>query len=713
MKKLICLALASAMLCACVPAALAEDKELALDPASTLYIEDGFIENMRENCTAAELIAEFADRGSITVTDKDGKALALSDKVGAATVSNGSDSVRTYLPGDANSDSAVSTKDVSFLLKKQAGFGVEIDERPSDVNYDGTVNAKDIAQIMKHLALWDVSLAREYKGNAAENEDAGIDWCFDSVMNRVGRSDTTLSGTKDYVARMAKNEHEDVQLLVTSDADRTGLTLEVGQLTNAAGCALEYEFLYGYYYEFGMLKQLKGANGGADNTVEDYFVEPLPEYRGEAFDIAKDNSKTFVMRVYAGAEAEAGLYKADAILKDSDGKSVKQMTFRVFVWDFALPEKPASDTAFSLSYYSIITNQKNLGDFTTDDVREVKERWYEYLLDQRISPYHLPVDITDPEADKWMSDPRVTSFCTNGGGQYNGESAISKEAFQAIYKKLATNEDWLYKAYVYTLDEPWEGGVAWAKDQYEWAHEWVPDTDIHIVIPMGGNQIRSWNGEERMDIPEYVLKYSDILCPQSGFFTNYYSLAQIKADRSLKPAGTTMVTDKGIFEKYGQFRDRWAKWREDGDKRLWWYVCCGPTMPHANFFRYYQGVDTRVLMWQQYMFDVDGLLYYSTIRWDQVNKRKLYCDGDGLLLYTGTIFGQESYPVSSVRLEQVRDGFEDYDYLKLLEGCLGREKVMDYVDRITTDILYFTEDYELLDSVRDEVGFLLESLGTK
>ena len=717
MKKIICLTLASAMLCASVPATFAEDKKIALDPASSLYIEDGYIENLRENCTAAELIAEFADRDSLTVTDRDGNALALTDKVGAATVSNGSDFVKTYLPGDVNEDSGVSSKDVSFLLRSQAGFGTDICRKASDVNNDGSVNAKDAAQLMKYLAGWDVSLAKTYAGIAAEYDDPGIDWFFDSVMHRVGRSDTTLYGTKDYVARMAKNEIEDVQLLITSDEHRSGLTVEVGALTNASGTELAYEFLVGYYYDSAIFRQAAGGDASPDNTVYDFFTDPLPEYRGEAFDIGADNSKSFVMRVNSDADTEAGLYKAVAVLRDADAREIKKMEFRVYVWDFALPETPASATAFHLSYPTILSDQGDLNYInnvmTDDDRLALYERWYEYLLDQRISAYYLPADIQSPEADKWMSDPRVTSFCETMGTAYGGSLNRPDEMMVRDYEKLRTNPDWLDKAYIYTVDEPWgEGGLQMVVDQYEWAKRIIPEGDFHIIVPLADDLYFKDFGGIPTDSAQIVAEHSDILCPQSYFFTTYYPIDVYKLDKSVKPKGTKCATDAHICELYGQFTDRWAQWRAEG-KKMWWYVCIMPGFPHANFFTYYQGICARILMWQQYMFDVDGLLYYSTMRPNMVNRRAIGDYGDGILLFSGTMFGQESYPVSSVRLEQIRDGLEDFDYLKLLEGFDGRKEVMTYVNRLTTDVLYYTEDYAFLDSVRDEVGFLLESLGAK
>jgi hypothetical protein len=50
-----------------------------------------------------------------------------------------------------------------------------------------------------------------------------------------------------------------------------------------------------------------------------------------------------------------------------------------------------------------------------------------------------------------------------------------------------------------------------------------------------------------------------------------------------------------------------------------------------------------------------------------------YPNGDGFLLYPGTPIGKEG-PVSSIRLEQAREGVEDYEYLLLLRTLADREK---------------------------------------
>lgn len=48
-------------------------------------------------------------------------------------------------------------------------------------------------------------------------------------------------------------------------------------------------------------------------------------------------------------------------------------------------------------------------------------------------------------------------------------------------------------------------------------------------------------------------------------------------------------------------------------------------------------------------------------------------NGDGYMLYPGTpdrIGGKTGVPIESVRLKHVRDGYEDFEYLRLLEATV-------------------------------------------
>lgn len=57
--------------------------------------------------------------------------------------------------GDANADAAVNLKDANAIIRKQAGYDVEINEEFADVNGDGKVNLKDASAIIRVQAGWE------------------------------------------------------------------------------------------------------------------------------------------------------------------------------------------------------------------------------------------------------------------------------------------------------------------------------------------------------------------------------------------------------------------------------------------------------------------------------------------------------------------------------------------------------------------------------
>ena len=76
------------------------------------------------------------------------------------------------------------------------------------------------------------------------------------------------------------------------------------------------------------------------------------------------------------------------------------------------------------------------------------------------------------------------------------------------------------------------------------------------------------------------------------------------------------------------------------------------------------------------------------------------------LLFPGEKFGF-SGPCASWRLIQLRDGFDDFDYLSMAEELVGRDAVMKVVNKVTTGMLEYTADYKVVEAARDEIAKLI------
>ena len=107
-----------------------------------------------------------------------------------------------------------------------------------------------------------------------------------------------------------------------------------------------------------------------------------------------------------------------------------------------------------------------------------------------------------------------------------------------------------------------------------------------------------------------------------------------------------------------------------GDYFTGWpsYVVDAPAMSH------------RILEWLTFRYHVGGELYYNTVEayangLDPWRDQLLFGgNGDGTLFYPGraatSSAGTSDIPVESVRLALIREGLEDYEYLRALRASV-------------------------------------------
>ena len=721
MKKFVALLLCAAMLACAAPTAISGDAPGAFvaDNCAPAVFGDGVV-YVDKPVAAQEALSFFKNRSAISAVDKNGKALALTDLVvGGARLVCGSSEMKFIARGDANADSSLNSRDViSIMLAIVNGKGLSDLCHMADVDNDGSLNAADVVTLMREIVGCDVVVAD--KLGTAANEDKSMKLFFDEQMHQIDRFDLTAYGPAEGRIYLARREREDAQIVLTSTEAKEGLSLEIGELKNTDGAALATELRYGYYFEMSKWPILNPFN---QDVAGSSYVDGLPKYE-DGFAIGANESKAFYLTAISEANSAPGWYSATVRLLDGEGRELKRSTLHAYVWDFALDEAPASATAFGLSKGAVVAKScYALGDYdfkwlnAQPNANELTTGWYkEYydlLLDNHISAYGLPYDITDERADAYMSDPRVTSFQMGSFSKGNGgEYKVSEEVLRANYEKLKSNPEWFDKSYYYDVDEPCGNGYDMVRAQWNMLCALFPAKDFNVVVPWAQNEFIS---KANTDSVEYCRGYLNIWCPQSYAWGIHHSNEERKAigdrylykPREYKERWITTTVFNATGEK--QWAERYADLRADGNK-MWWYICESPEVPYANFFERYQGVSVRVVLWQQYMFDSDGLLYWAMCEWSEVNKKHTH--GDGTLLYWGDLFGQTG-AVPSTRLVEIRDGIEDFQYMTQLERIAGRDEAMKFVNRVTTAILDWNEDYKNMRDVRNDLGYALESATNK
>ena len=168
--------------------------------------------------------------------------------------------------------------------------------------------------------------------------------------------------------------------------------------------------------------------------------------------------------------------------------------------------------------------------------------------------------------------------------------------------------------------------------------------------------------------------------------------------------------------------------------KVYWYTCNLPHAPYPNFFIECPGIEPRVLMGAQTVRNrPEGFFYYAISIWN--SKRCIesgpFTDWDprSWTIYHGdgswTCAGPDGTPLPTIRLENFRDGLEDYAYAKILERILkeqgtgnGEQGTDDWARRahealavpreVVNSMTDFTNDPAVLYRWRDEMADLIE-----
>ncbi|NLO46307.1 MAG: DUF4091 domain-containing protein [Clostridiales bacterium] len=484
-----------------------------------------------------------------------------------------------------------------------------------------------------------------------------VTYCFYDSTHKIDKKEF-LGKTKTYDIKLARNEYEACQIAIRSkfNSPSRKYTIEFTQFKNESGDVLE-----------SAVFEEKYITCVSDKNYGTYPDALIPFTSGEQRNLGYAQNWPFYIRVRADENTPAGTYSAQITVKSlSDGDKVQLVAdVTATVWDFDLPVTPSCETAFGLSRYNIAKTYYTQGN--PEREQELYEKYYEFLLDHKISPYGLPVDILSSEADAYMSDPRVTSFLI--------PYPASDDALSDYYQKVRSNPEWAAKGYFYPIDEP--GGL-------EAYGKYTAITDRLARVCPGYNMVT----------PANMASFKE-----DG--KTYYT-TELQAGRSNILCGISDIFAKDSFLK--QVDER----RADGTK-IWWYVCCGPQDDYCNIFIHFEGIKGRLLLWQQKERDITGLLYWDTTFWRDVISpwgdalttpwTGNTAFGDGSLMYPG-----QDGPVTTLRLEEVSDGIDDYEYLTIAEELFGKEYIDKKIAKLTNTMTDYTLNDSLLTKVRAEIG---------
>ncbi|MCP3103180.1 DUF4091 domain-containing protein [Myxococcus sp. K15C18031901] len=366
----------------------------------------------------------------------------------------------------------------------------------------------------------------------------------------------------------------------------------------------------------------------------------------------------------------AGTYRGQFMAR-MDGVEQTSLSFSVEVQPFVLPITPSLPTSFGISRYSIARGHHLPA--ASPEAQALLRDYARVLLEHRLSAHGMGMDpppVTfgpgdEAEVDWTDYDAEMAPFLEGtvlpSGARFTtlevrdsprAQTEAQKVAYYRAFSRHVRQKGWPAQLFFYTKDEP------------------KPE-DIPIVLAQS-RRARAAGGILVLvtsPLEEALRNAADILAPPINCFY----------PRSGPQTCRTVV-------EMGPLRQRLPS-----GTKVWWYQSC---ISHGcgGGGSKRTGSDEAYTGWASYMVDhstptnramgvlafgngVEGELYFDTV-FAYNTKRDPWTDlfefggnGDGTLFYPGTParLGQSGHhPVPSLRLKNIRDGLEDYEYLRLL-----------------------------------------------
>jgi hypothetical protein len=438
-----------------------------------------------------------------------------------------------------------------------------------------------------------------------------------------------------YEFSLAGNEYESFQLVILPfGKDLNNLSVELSNLISKNGDILDKS-----YVEISLVGYNK-ISWQADYVAEKgWHPDPLmPLKPGNKID-GNDVCRPVWITVYAPFGTKAGEYSGTITVKAAGMKEITA-SIRCRIWDFDLPLTSHLKT-HSWDQIEYFRDFYNLSEFPID--------WYmgfcDLLLKNRFNPGSAGVNYVSIKPDSsghydFSKVEKVLGHCIDRGlsrfsmiqmkkGLYKPEDAEEAYKFVEAYAKFLKGKHWLDKALVELWDEPTDLEWPYIKERAERLKK--IDPDIRLQLFAEGGPYDFWDKK-----------------------TDKYGLNEL----------VSIWAPVNIIESPGSQ----AKGIE-----IWTYFCTLARECAPNFFIDCPAINQRSIAWYCWMYGVDGFEHWSTnyfwrnvkkgqpmdqkwpnVPWD--SRTYYYFNGEGQLVYPGP----DGVPYSSVRLENFRDGMEDY-----------------------------------------------------
>ncbi len=532
------------------------------------------------------------------------------------------------------------------------------------------------------------------------------------------RQEGPMQGAPAATISAARNEYESFQVVVTArDGSLQDVQAEVSGLRSAGGAEIPSANVSLYREVFVPVRHSAPRATEAPGLIADALVpfvnpytgKPIPEprWRGSerqgprfgavGFEVWQDMHQPLWVDVYVPKDAAPGVY--EGTVRVTAGDATAELPVTLTVWDFVLPDGPTHENHFGgigpvAAYHGL--------DAKSEAFVQLEDRYAQMMAEHRINP-PLPGSLHPTISDDGTAvfdsdtDAAITQFVNRYhvtnieiprapfGDITDANRDKAVRFYRSWYAYLAS-KGWADRSYLYMLDEPNDAGAYERVRQLgAVVHEAEPRLR-RLVVEQPYTQNPEWG-----TLDEAI----DIWCPLFGFIDEP-SVNRVRAQGDDVWSYTALVqTAPPYHPDYEAVRNELPPfWQLD-----------------------FPVISYRIAPWLNRRYHITGLLYWSSVHWHNPDRDpwddpgfRIRWNGEGSLFYPGDEAGIDG-PVASIRLKNLRDGLEDYEYFAILDGIGATGNVDATVRKVVPTWGSWNQDPGTFEALRQSLGEVIERAG--
>jgi len=523
----------------------------------------------------------------------------------------------------------------------------------------------------------------------------------------------TLSG--------AGNEHVPFQVVITTDVPAGwrpiapgGFFIKASDFISAQGKTIpqkQINLFLEHYIQIYAVSSPVGATGYWPDALA-----PLKEPFSMQAQYAVVGNRPVWVDISIPAGTPAGIYNGN-ITVTQNGNIIQTLGVQLEVYNFSLPDQTHLITYFNISKGELgrLYNKPA----SNPEIEQLSQSYFDLLFTHRLETWfneplvpelsikgeNVELKFNDQRYDYYMNKLKTKRVILESG-PHELVSQIKAEPFTPTFNKIV--KSYLTAVDSYFRKNGWSDRLVFnspidepnTKKDYEETRQWA--TLVHEAAP--GVHFLSTESPVS-DNPEWgtFRGYVDNFCVH-GNSLNDPKVKQALLEEQAKGGEAT------------------------------WYISCDQAYPQPNYFIDAPAMDPVMVPWITARYHMNGILYWAANFWNQTPDPWLdpvtyisgfdcsggyVLNGEGSLIYPGdhtkTYTGQPNVigPVSSIRLELLREGIEDYEYLWMLKDHGDNDFAETMITNMVIDVSAFSRNVEELYLARRSMARRLETLSHK